>query len=151
MPKPTPAGWQSPTRRQILHATAGAAAFEALGIDIDAVRALRRRFAFGCLDWSERRAHLGGVTAADTARQPAGRARSVAAPLVKRGTNTRTFRFTGPLPFIAGVLEQHHIGLEEADTGRHRGRGPSPRPPLRIDSERWCRPSEVIGEGARDT
>lgn len=40
--------------------TAGAAAFEALGIDIEAVRALRRRFAFGCLDWSERRAHLGG-------------------------------------------------------------------------------------------
>lgn len=39
---------------------AGAAALEALGIDVDAVRALRRRFAFGCLDWSERRAHLGG-------------------------------------------------------------------------------------------
>lgn len=39
---------------------AGVAAFEALGIDIESVRALRRRFAFGCLDWSERRAHLGG-------------------------------------------------------------------------------------------
>jgi DNA-binding transcriptional ArsR family regulator len=38
---------------------AGAKAFGALGIDIDATRALRRRFACACLDWSERRPHLG--------------------------------------------------------------------------------------------
>lgn len=31
-----------------------------LGIDIDAMRSLRRQFAFGCLDWSERRSHIGG-------------------------------------------------------------------------------------------
>ena len=37
---------------------------EALGIDVDATRALRRRFAFGCLDWSERRSHLGGALGA---------------------------------------------------------------------------------------
>ena len=43
---------------------AGAAAFDAIGIDLDAVRAHRRRFAFACLDWSERRAHLGGALAA---------------------------------------------------------------------------------------
>ena len=36
----------------------------ALGIDIDATRALRRRFAFACLDWSERRSHLGGAVGA---------------------------------------------------------------------------------------
>lgn len=36
----------------------------ALGIDIDATRLLRRRFAFGCLDWSERRSHLGGAMGA---------------------------------------------------------------------------------------
>jgi DNA-binding transcriptional ArsR family regulator len=43
---------------------AGAKAFEALGIDLDATRALRRRFACACLDWSERRPHLGGALGA---------------------------------------------------------------------------------------
>jgi DNA-binding transcriptional ArsR family regulator len=38
----------------------GAKAFEALGIDIGATRRLRRRFAYACLDWSERRPHIGG-------------------------------------------------------------------------------------------
>jgi DNA-binding transcriptional ArsR family regulator len=35
-----------------------------LGIDVEAARALRRRFAYGCLDWSERRPHLGGALGA---------------------------------------------------------------------------------------
>jgi DNA-binding transcriptional ArsR family regulator len=39
---------------------AGRAAFAALGIDVDAVRALRRRFAYACVDWSERRPHIAG-------------------------------------------------------------------------------------------
>lgn len=43
---------------------AGAKAVEALGIDLDAVRALRRRFACACLDWSERRPHVGGALGA---------------------------------------------------------------------------------------
>lgn len=43
---------------------AGVAAFEALGVDVVAARAARRRFAFACLDWSERRAHLGGAIGA---------------------------------------------------------------------------------------
>lgn len=38
----------------------GVKAFEALGIDIEATRRLRRRFACACLDWSERRPHIGG-------------------------------------------------------------------------------------------
>lgn len=38
----------------------GATMLAGLGIDIDAMRSLRRRFAFGCLDWSERRSHIGG-------------------------------------------------------------------------------------------
>lgn len=42
----------------------GTNAFEALGIDLEATRALRRRFAYACLDWSERRPHLGGGLAA---------------------------------------------------------------------------------------
>jgi len=36
----------------------------ALGVDLDATRQLRRRFAFACLDWSERRSHLGGAVGA---------------------------------------------------------------------------------------
>jgi len=44
---------------------AGAHALGRLGIDVDAVRQSRRRFAFGCLDWSERRAHLGGAVGAE--------------------------------------------------------------------------------------
>ena len=43
---------------------AGVRAFEALGVDVEEARALRRRFAFGCLDWSERRSHLGGALGA---------------------------------------------------------------------------------------
>jgi DNA-binding transcriptional ArsR family regulator len=43
---------------------AGRIAFESLGIDLEAARALRRQFAFACLDWSERRPHLGGALGA---------------------------------------------------------------------------------------
>jgi len=42
----------------------GAEVFETLGINVEAVKAQRRRFAYGCLDWSERRSHLGGAMAA---------------------------------------------------------------------------------------
>jgi hypothetical protein len=42
----------------------GAKAFQALGLDLDEARAARRRFAFGCLDWTERRAHVGGALGA---------------------------------------------------------------------------------------
>jgi hypothetical protein len=46
----------------------GAKALETLGIDIEATRALRRRFACGCLDWSERRPHVGGALGAGLLR-----------------------------------------------------------------------------------
>lgn len=60
-------GWLShrSARNHSYEVTAsGAKAFSALGIDVDATQALRRRFAFTCLDWSERRPHLGGALAA---------------------------------------------------------------------------------------
>jgi DNA-binding transcriptional ArsR family regulator len=38
----------------------GTGALEALSVDVEATRRLRRRFAFACLDWSERRHHIGG-------------------------------------------------------------------------------------------
>ena len=44
--------------------TEGARAFTSLGIDVAATRNLRRRFAYACLDWSERRPHLGGALGA---------------------------------------------------------------------------------------
>jgi hypothetical protein len=43
---------------------AGSKAFANLGIDLEATRALRRRFACACLDWSERRPHIGGALGA---------------------------------------------------------------------------------------
>lgn len=43
---------------------AGSKALEGLGVDLVGARALRRRFAFACLDWSERRPHLGGALGA---------------------------------------------------------------------------------------
>jgi DNA-binding transcriptional ArsR family regulator len=61
-------GWLSPSSKiddGAYNVTAdGTRAFEALGIDIDATRTLRRRFACACLDWSERRPHLGGALGA---------------------------------------------------------------------------------------
>jgi DNA-binding transcriptional ArsR family regulator len=42
----------------------GVRGFEALGVDVEAARALRRRFVCACLDWSERRPHLGGALGA---------------------------------------------------------------------------------------
>jgi DNA-binding transcriptional ArsR family regulator len=42
----------------------GAQAFAALGVDLAATKAQRRRFAYACLDWSERRSHLGGAIGA---------------------------------------------------------------------------------------
>ncbi|MGH8147123.1 MAG: ArsR/SmtB family transcription factor [Rhodanobacteraceae bacterium] len=43
---------------------AGGEALGKLGVDIDVARAQRRRFACGCLDWSERRPHLAGALGA---------------------------------------------------------------------------------------
>lgn len=42
----------------------GVEAFEELGIDVDGARSSRRKFAYGCVDWSERRPHLGGALGA---------------------------------------------------------------------------------------
>jgi len=52
---------------------AGVKGFEALGVDIAETRGLHRRFAFPCLDWSERRFHLAGRAGAALARHAIGR------------------------------------------------------------------------------
>ncbi len=43
---------------------AGARSLEKIGIDVAAARGERRRFSYACLDWSERRAHVGGALGA---------------------------------------------------------------------------------------
>ena len=60
-------GWlvESDAKDNTYHLTPnGTKAFEALGIDIAAMGTLRRRFACACLDWSERRPHVGGALGA---------------------------------------------------------------------------------------
>jgi DNA-binding transcriptional ArsR family regulator len=42
----------------------GTSALETLGVDVEAMRGLRRRFACACIDWSERRPHIGGALGA---------------------------------------------------------------------------------------
>lgn len=44
--------------------SAGITGFGHLGVDVQRARTLRRRFACACLDWSERRPHLGGALGA---------------------------------------------------------------------------------------
>jgi DNA-binding transcriptional ArsR family regulator len=54
-------GWVSKTYEIT---PAGERALAALGVDVGAAAASRRRFAYACLDWSERRPHLGGALGA---------------------------------------------------------------------------------------
>ncbi len=42
----------------------GTKMFDALGLDVEEIRSWRRRLAFACLDWSERRPHVGGAIGA---------------------------------------------------------------------------------------
>lgn len=87
----------------------GRHAFAALGIDVEAAVALRRRFAFPCLDWSERRPHLGGALGA-----------AVLALALKRRWVTEDPDGRALSVTTAGVRELqsrfglHDIGVEEA-------------------------------------
>jgi DNA-binding transcriptional ArsR family regulator len=59
------AGWlANETPEAYVVTPVGARMFETIEIDVAALRGQRRRFAFPCLDWSERRPHLGGALAA---------------------------------------------------------------------------------------
>lgn len=61
------AGWLTPAaddRSEYRLADQGAQALENLGVDLETVQARRRRFAYACLDWSERRPHLAGALGA---------------------------------------------------------------------------------------
>ncbi len=56
-------GWLTTTPAYDVTA-AGARALSDLGIDVETARTLRRRFAYACVDWSERRPHIGGALGA---------------------------------------------------------------------------------------
>jgi len=66
----------------------GARALAQLGIDVEAALARRRQFACRCLDWSERRDHLGGALGAALAQELQGR------KWIERRKHTREVRVT---------------------------------------------------------
>lgn len=66
----------------------GRALLEGLGIDVQGSERSRRRFAFVCLDWSERRAHLGGALGAAVCR------RVLTDGLAERNPGERSLRVT---------------------------------------------------------
>ena len=59
------------------------------GIDVDGLRRQRRRFAFPCLDWSERKHHLAGALGAALA------SRLLDLDWIRRVPRTRAVRLTG--------------------------------------------------------
>jgi DNA-binding transcriptional ArsR family regulator len=59
-------GWLSVTSKDYAYdlTLEGTKALASLGIDLAAIRLMRRRFAYACLDWSERQPHIGGALGA---------------------------------------------------------------------------------------
>src|SRR5262245_24194301 len=68
---------------------AGVEGLAAIGVEVAAARARHRRFAFACLDWSERRPHLGGALGAALL------AAALERRWVAREMNDRCLRLTG--------------------------------------------------------
>ncbi|MCW7539222.1 ArsR family transcriptional regulator [Aquabacterium sp. A7-Y] len=60
----TQRGWLVAEGSDYALAPDGATALEHWGVDVEAARRRRRRFACGCVDWSERQPHLGGALGA---------------------------------------------------------------------------------------
>jgi DNA-binding transcriptional ArsR family regulator len=60
-------GWLEPRGEREFELTAtGESALEREGVDVRAARHARRAFAIGCLDWTERRYHMGGALGSAT-------------------------------------------------------------------------------------
>jgi DNA-binding transcriptional ArsR family regulator len=58
-------GWLRAGRGDLYELTGlGSEGLLRLGVDVEALRGLRRRFAYACLDWSERKPHIGGALGA---------------------------------------------------------------------------------------
>jgi DNA-binding transcriptional ArsR family regulator len=74
--------------KQLAVTARGAKALGQMGIDVDAAQARRRQFACRCLDWSERRDHLGGALGAAIAQELQAR------KWIERRKHTREVRVT---------------------------------------------------------
>jgi len=86
-------GWLAPgeaDRPGFMLTPAGSAALAVRGVDVTAAAHTRRRFATACLDWTERRPHLGGALGAAIL------AALQQAQLVVAAAAGRTLRFDGP-------------------------------------------------------
>jgi DNA-binding transcriptional ArsR family regulator len=59
-------GWldETPRVKDYKVTPKGLMGFDSLGIDVAVEQSLRRRFAYACIDWSERQPHLGGALGA---------------------------------------------------------------------------------------
>lgn len=88
----------------------GQQALGALGIDVEAARQTRRRFACACMDWSERRPHLGGALGAALLQW------GLARRCFQRDLDSRALSVTGD----GQRALEHHFGLvwPIAGTGR---------------------------------
>jgi DNA-binding transcriptional ArsR family regulator len=75
---------QEHTRRLYRLTPHGAQALRERNVDIAHAQKVRRRFAFGCLDWTERREHLGGALGAAILEA------MVTAGIIRRQPSTRT-------------------------------------------------------------
>lgn len=99
-------GWIMPAREGDAYAVSakGAVALRRLGIDADELGRHRRRAAFGCLDWSERRPHLGGSLGA-----------SILGIAVNRKWLIRDLEGRGLSPTAYGRQElKRHFGIDAA-------------------------------------
>lgn len=75
--------------------------FAKFGIDLPALAGSRRKFAYGCLDWSERKDHLGGALGAAVAQ------RMLEAGWIKRSPGTRIAAVTR----LGGDALGSHFGI----------------------------------------
>ncbi|HBH00202.1 MAG TPA: transcriptional regulator [Rhodobacteraceae bacterium] len=83
-------GFLAVTPAEITLTEAGQASMTALGIDLAALRAGRRPLCRACLDWSERRSHLGGALGAALLRHVEDRGWARREPGSRRLTFTRS-------------------------------------------------------------
>jgi DNA-binding transcriptional ArsR family regulator len=79
----------------------GEVTLKELGVDLDALRRGRRRFAPACLDWTERTPHLGGALGA-----------GITVALIERGWFAR-----GPMRRVIKVTDQGREGLDAMRAG----------------------------------
>lgn len=119
------AGWLLEEERHYRLSDSGAVFFSSLGIDVESLGTLRRRFACPCLDWSMRRPHLGGALGAALLQEALRRKwllqdlDSRALALTASGRKELSRRFAMPLPDAVGESPTEHGASTGVD--RHAG------------------------------